>query len=321
VVQSLGAAWAAITGLNVSVGERAELGVHPPFDYRWAPLLAAIAIAAIGLRIWLRSVPRSFWAVLVTMAVYWLTSGLAADAPLVRTPEDARYVFVAVALVLLLTVDGLRGLRPSNGVRVAVFALVAVSLLGNALHLLDGRAYLQPQATEIKAQLRMLELAGTNADPGYIPGIDTPEVSPGEFAISAGAYLETADRLGSWADSTDEVLQRSDSTRRGADVVLARALGLRLAAGAAAPTSRDCETIAPDAGGLVVTALPAGGASLTSPDGSRDVLLRRFADTFAVGLGRLEPATPSVLRIPADDEAREWVASVRSAGPIELCPL
>jgi hypothetical protein len=320
-VQSLGAAWAAITGLNVSVGERAELGVHPPFDYRWAPLLAAIAIAAIGLRIWLRSVPRSFWAVLVTLAVYWLTSGLAADAPLVRTPEDARYVFVAVALVFLLTVDGVRGLRPSRGVLVAVFTIVAVSLLGNALHLLDGRAYLKPQATEIKAQLRMFELAGANAAPGYIPAIETPEVSPGEFAISAGAYLATAERVGSWADSTDEVLRRSDSTRRGADVVLSHALGLGLAADADVPASPDCETIAPDANGLVVTALPAGGASLTAPEGSRSVRLRRFADTFAVGLGRLAPGTPSELRIPADDEEREWVASVQSAGPVEVCPL
>jgi hypothetical protein len=317
-IDSLGNAWAAILGLNVSVGDHAEGNVAPTFDYAWAPVLAAIAALALGVRLWIGSVPRSLWGFLAALVAFWGLSALTASTPELRTADASRYLYAVVALVLLVTVDALRGLRLHQATVVAIFVVLAIALPASLFHLVDARGYLSDDSREMKTQLRMIELAGQNADPAYVPGLESSDASPLQLIISAGAYLDTVDRVGSWAYSTEEVKAQENETREAADVVLATALRLELEPIDSPRDADGCRTVEPDEEGVVKSELPPGGAVLEASEGG-DVLLGRFGDEPSASVGSATGGSAYALEIPEDAATEEWVVSVASAAPVTIC--
>jgi hypothetical protein len=49
------------------------------------------------------------------------------------------------------------------------------------------------------------------------------------------------------------------------------------------------------------------------------VTLRRFADSYTAGVGRLRGGSPSLLRIPTDAADDPWWAEVASSKPVRVC--
>jgi hypothetical protein len=245
---------------------------------------------------------------------------LTASTPEFRTADASRYVFPVVALVLLVTVDGVRGLRLHRATLIVVFVVLAIAVPANLFHLVDARGYRSDDSRAMKAQFRMLELAGENADPTYVPGLESFEVSPRELIISAGGYLQTVDRIGSWAYTTEEVAEQGTETREAADAVLATALGVELQPARSPRDTDECETVEPTDEGVANAPLPPRGAVIETPEGG-EVLLGRFGDQPTVDMGSVAPDSPAALEIPEDSATQEWAVAVAGSAPVTICPL
>ncbi len=284
-------------------------------NVEWGRPLAVAA--AIGV-VWFGARHRSalsarFWALAVTAGSFWVLAALNAIPG--REPGASRYQLIGSALLLLTASELFRGARVGRRLGWALVALAVVSIVANIGALRDGERFLRAQTEIARADLAALELLRDDVPPTFALSPDFAG-TPFLAAVSASPYFEAVDRWGSPAASAAELPASPESARSSADVVLAVALELQLAAdGSVAPTE-DCETARGDA----PVALPPGGAVI-EPDGAARVRLRRFARAdYPIDLGTAEGT--STLAIPVDGSDEPWIAQITSAsGAVRVCPL
>jgi hypothetical protein len=125
---------------------------------------------------------------------------------------------------------------------------------------------------------------------------------------------------GSLGATVTEVRRLPRVVRERADVILARALGLRLAPAAQALPVGGCRTVG-GGGRPAVGAVPRGGAVLEpGTAGPVDVSLRRFGERFSAPVGGTPPGQRALLLIPTDPAPDLWQLAA-SAGPLRVCAL
>jgi hypothetical protein len=312
LANSLAAAIAALAGLDSDL--TAPLHVEP----EWGRPLAIIAVAALILRFRRGSIPTLLWVSLSIAISFWALAALAFGPG--RTPEETRYLFVGGIGVLLIAIAALEGVPIRRGAVLGVAAGTALAVLGN-LYQLDAAAsnIRQGYARTVRSQLAMIELARERVPADFSPATDTPDVSPPVLISRAGPYLDAVDRFGSPAFSVEEVAEQSEEVRRGADVVLARALGVRVRPVTIAGDTREgCRRIAPaeHPGGFQ---LSAGGVLVRATGQAAELKLRRFADTFALTLGTLGSGESARIRIPVDPAPAPWWIS--GSASLTVCGL
>lgn len=318
---SLGAVVDAVLGLNVRPGSGAVVGFNqtPLFNWTLAPVLAVIAIVALALRLRRGAVPRGLWAFGATLLALWLLTGMSAGPG--RGPTTQRYLYPGAVALLLVAAEGARRVRFSRWGLVALFVVVAVSVAANVSHALHARQFLAAFSVNLRPTLAMIELAGSDGDPSYRPGRQTPRVSPKHIGVRSSDYLTGVARWGSFAAPIDAVRRAPPPVRNRADVVLARALGVQAVPAPAVGASRSCVTRQSPEDVPQVIELPPGGATLESVGGrSGPVALRRFGDAFSAPAGELPPRGRAVLWIPTDAASDRWWTSV-PGGRLRVCAL
>jgi uncharacterized membrane protein len=295
-----------------------------------------VSLAAIGLVIWLASSrpfsPRAL-AVLAAAATYWGLTGLFRAQ--LNLPAESRYLYFGAILLVLLGVEFLRGVRLSNRVLALLGVLALAFSVSNFGPLQDGSRGLQSTSGLVAPELGALELAGPSTNPQYRPD---PARAPD---ISAGAYFDTIEELGSPADRPDEIARRLEPERQAADVVLTQALGTGLepVARRPPPGSRPtidavvagevavrpgCVTLRPTAPGAVLDlTVPAAGIAIsTSGDASVEARVRQFASAFsAAPLGTVGPRSVALLRFPARRGLGSWHVRLTPTQPVTACGL
>jgi hypothetical protein len=318
---SLGAVVAAITGLNLELaGDGAGFNRQPDLNWSLAPPLAFVVTVLFALLLWRRGRPTpKLWVLLAVLVAFWLSIGLSAGPG--RAPTAARYIFPGAVIVLLVVVEAVRGMRISRPVLVGLIALTAVSVAVNLVHVRDTRAFLTAYATTARPTLTMVELSAATIEPTFHPAGDAKGASPLNVRLAAKTYLGGVANWGSIAATLAEVRRLPPVVRARADVVLARALGLRLVPAAPGLPRGRCEVVAGAEGGAPATVdLPRGGAILENAGPEPAVArLRRFGPSFAVE-ATIAPGGRSLLRIPADRASEPWRASL-GGGPLRLCEL
>ncbi len=284
------------------------------------PLLAGLLLLA-GLRIVaLGRIPRGLWVVLAIGASFWFL--IAVNASFLRTAETSRYQFPGAVFVVMAAAELLRGMRPDPRV-IAVACVATLAAIGSGIATLEDRYQeLKSASALVRGNLAALEIAADTVDPNLVL---TPDNSGFNYftLVRAGPYLSAAEDFGSPAYSVEELASATDGAREGADRVLAPALGLELAPADRTPAS-GCTVIAGTAPGKPSTALPPGGAILSSAPGpGAEILVRRYASqTFPVDLGLVPAGESRRLEIPADASEQPWQVQVQSGGgTLEVCPL
>ena len=207
-------------------------------------LAAAGTLLYLALR--LRERPVGPWLLpyLLILLAFWVALGFSQGPG--REPATPRYLFFGSIMVLLVVAARTRGVRPT---RTAVACPYCVfpryrSSSTSPIWSAPPTAF-DAAATNVQAQLGVLELAGEAANPGFVPRGAAPEGR--DVAIDAARYLALVEATGSLGFSSAELSAEQPSIRAGADLGLARAEGLL--AVPVQPASPDSgELRAPDVG-------------------------------------------------------------------------
>jgi hypothetical protein len=286
------------TSLAGSFGAVIGLGVD------WGRPLALVAIVLVAIRLVRGPVTGRFLALLGAAAVYWGVGGLFRAH--LNAPLDSRYLYVGAILVLLLAIELLPPLAVTPRLAALLVVVVAASGLANFGPLRSGSQYLQEWSRYVTVELAALELAGPATDPAFRPD---PTRAPD---ITAGKYFDAVDQYGSPAAEVEEIPLRAEPERQAADATLLGALGVKLEPGSRGSRCRRT-------GQAVEVELPPRGILVRATDAPVELRLRAFAGAYPEAAFATVPAQAAqTLRIPERDGI-VWRASLRSAGPIEIC--
>jgi hypothetical protein len=317
VVDALASIAGSLTGLNPT---GADVPAMQTTVTTAGVVLAAIAVAALALRVRRGGVPPTLWVSLAIALAYWVQIAMGG-----REVDSARYLFVGTTMVLLVAAEALRGIRVQPLAIVAIFLVVALALPANIAKLYDGRAPMRAEAAVTHTEYTMLDLARGRVDSKYVPASSAAvqEAGGGIFVpLSAGDYLDVRDSYGSLGIPLDEVRSEDLRMRWIADAALAGALAVELEHVAAPADPASCPSVLnahPD--DVAYFDLERGGVLLGSRAG-RPVKVRvsRFARGLAqVPVGKLAPGEWATLKIPPDAARDPWLAVVD--GPVYVCSL
>ena len=314
---SAAAVFGALAGLNVTWGRPIALIV----------LILLARHLVLGNRVTVR-----FAAVTAALASFWILAGLSRG---IGGAGSSRYVYVGAVFIVLAAVELAPPVRWSRPASAVLLAVLATFLVGNWAAMRGGVDHLRSVSGFIRAELAALELAGPSTNPEY--RVDMARAPD----ITAGAYFEAVNELGSPADSLDELRRRRERERQAADVVLTLALGV-----AVEPPDPERVTGAPPAvddvfvgdvamrdscveyrpvppGGHVDVTLPRGGIAIDAAEGATVVVrLRRFGNDYPEVPTATVAAGARVTLSPRPDRAPDaWHARLSSEAPVMACSL
>jgi hypothetical protein len=280
----------------------------------WGPVVAVIALIALGWRVWRVRISKRLWAMLAVAAALWLIQA-AAVLREVSSPYSTRYIFPGTIVILLVAVEAARGTRLGRKGTIVLYGLTALSLATNIALLRDTATNLRATSAVKRADLTAIELSG-----GQLSGLKTLLLggaleATGQGGLATG-YLEAERSYGSPAFTLPELRAQSEAVRSGVDQTLARGLGLRLKP--APGPARDCRRIPSEPRQDARFALRPGETVLNTSGEPGPLRLRRFGSAFSVVAGTLTPGVPMALTVPSDSAPDPWYAST-SATPLSIC--
>ena len=305
--QSLSGVLGALAGLDYSFGDGTiDAG----------PTLAVLALIGVGWRFRRGPVPMMVFAALAIALVLWLMGAISVSVG--RTPDSPRYFYPGALVVLIAAAWLAAGLGWRRSAVIAL-ALVAASGLATNLALLrDGGALDRFEAAQQRAVLAGIEIAGSNADPGYVP-----ENGPQEIKFSIGplnasrTYLAAVRAYGSIGYSPEEVRGLVDPLRVLTDQNLVGALGLALTGATGDVPRRGCVDLGPGPAGPPTIELTPGQSVALESREPATVKVNRFSDAPNVDVGTLQPDEAMTLAVPADGVPDVW--QVSSSAPTRAC--
>lgn len=325
-VDSIASTIAALFGLSSLLGQGAGTSLFVE-GFRFEQASVAFVFTAIetvfivfaarrlGLR---RQLTPMLWATLAVLLSLWTIQGLVLVAG--RTPGEGRYIYPGAIALALLVVEAVRRVRFSPAAVVAILSLTVVGIAGNLPSFNHGRNLIEYLAPRNLAYTGLMDLAGENANPNFVPATETPAASPaGALSIPTYAYQEISARSGPLGYSPARILELGEDIRHGSDEVMIKMLQVGLAPAERPSGSGRCSTVRPRDGGVRV-ALPRGGAILRA-GGTTPVSLRRFGQETQVGIGHLAPGQPALLRIPPDRARLPWVLETPVPVALEVCAI
>jgi hypothetical protein len=305
---------AAVSGLSYDFANAASSMIDSPFGY---VIVAAVA-AALVYRLRGGRPPFSLWTSLAVLVSYWAGTALVTSAS--RTPNQNRYVYDAAVISLLVVADALRGVRPSRRALVVVFAVLAVSILGNIALLRVGAREIRASAASDRAELAAVEIARDRVSPYFIPQAEPQLKRLDTVAGGARPYLAAVDRNGSFAFTVAELRRQPEPVRELADSTLVAALRINLAPlpAAPAPAAARCQRIPSRSGGVDLPAHAPG--VLLRADLARPVTMRRFGAAAGARVGTLPATGYAALRISPDRAPDVWHIDVEVTS-LTVCAL
>lgn len=307
VLDSFAAAIASFFGLATPVE-----GIASPGGLDWG---RPLAILLGGLAVWrlykVKRIPRSLWVVLAILLAFWVLGGIALKPG--RAAWVSRYQYPGAALMLLVAVDLLRGVRLERRLLATTLVVLVAAVASNVYFLTQAQESYEATTALERADLAALEIARDEVNPRFV--LEEDIAGTGYVSVDAESYLSARDAYGSPAYTEAELVRAPAEARVPADKVLAAALELKLTPSAAPPASAACRAVrAP-----TTLTLPQGGAFFDPRGGaSVELNLGRFSDDFPVALGGLERGW-SELAIPSDRSPRPWRAQLDGSGAVALC--
>lgn len=309
LAEAAAAAAGALAGLSYNFDNPASYTV----DSTWGYVVAAVAVAALAVRLLRGRIPLSLWTSLTVLLAFWASTALVTHVT--AEPTQDRYVYDAAVLILLVAADALRGIRFTRWVTLAVVAVAALSLMTNVALLRAGGGYLRSPSASDKAELAAVDIARDHVSRRFVPAGEPALSFLGVVLGGVGPYLDSVRYNGSYAYTPAELRSAPEPIRELADQNLVGALRLHLARSAPPPRARPCLTAA--SGMLNLTVRPPG-LLIRSPL-AQPIKLRRFATTGGQPIGTLTAGSFSALRIPTDRAPDPW--HLIAAAPLTLCSL
>ena len=310
-------------------------------------VVAAVVAVTVCARALTTRMPASFWAIVAAALVLFAAPAFASGQ--VRSPAATRYIFPGVIMLLLLLAEVGHGanlkahrVRVAAGVAVAVVFLFAI--FSNARVLEQNAQMWATVGSQVRAALAAEDLARGHIDSTF--RVEDPFARPpiqlNFIALTAEQYFTTASTYGSPAFTPAQARAEPPAIRGVTDVILARALALRLAPAGSLPrpsgtrprvlsttgevhaSMPGCVTLMP--GGASPSSeieLPAGGVALAGADERTiQLALARFGAIYTDHVEPLLSSGIASLKIPSDTDPTPWKLLIRGARrPVEACGL
>ena len=312
ILDGFASAVAALAGLAT---QRDEAQISP---LDWGrPLLALLVVCGAVLAIRARRAHPGLWAALGAGLTFWFLVALNADV--FRQPTYSRYMYPGAIFVLMIAAELLRGVRLGRWALIAVFAILALTVVSNLDALREAYDRRSAKTPVIRGGLGGLDIAAASVDPGLIL-----DESNSDFAwygvLAAGPYLAAAADYGSFGYSPTELESAPESARVAADKVLAAALGLRVETGPRRPPSGCRSFDLGTDGGRDLELGPGGAVVVAAPGADAKLALRRFAAaSFPIGAGRVGPGQATSISIPSDSASDPWELRLSGRGRLSVC--
>jgi hypothetical protein len=320
VSDSLSAVSAGFFGLSQVVGRGPAVELasqNHSFNALSFPLFLVVveitAIVCVARALGRRGLMRaSLWPSLATLFALWSSQALVMD-PVARMPGDPRYLFAGAVMVAVVASELARGVRISRFSIGLILAVAALGAVANLPRFREGKAADDQVLRVSQAAGSMIELAGGNADPSFVPAADLPEV--GTMWIGAGGFQKFARQVGPLASMPIATLRaEGDELRTAADRVLVGVLNLQLTP-AGRPGRGPCVRVRPGGQGE----LSPGAFVLRSPRPA-PVRLGRFGDAPAAPIGEVPAGSYSRLTIPSDRLAgAPWLLGNKGSAALAVC--
>jgi hypothetical protein len=318
VAEGVSASVGALSGLSVLGGDptgRPYLG--------FAALLALAALAAWKLPRW-PGLSSRLWPVVAAGGTFWVLAAFNRSPG--REAMASRYMHFGAILVLLAAADLLKGVRFGARALLVAAALVLAVTAVNFQELEKGSDRLHDQTVLTRAGLGAMEIARGTISPRFRLYPDVAG-TPSLIDVEAASYFPVAREHGTPAYSPAELARAPAEGRRQADVVLARALPISVAARPGLSATRlgarkGCLRGGGGGAGREVE-LSAGVTRVEVSAGPPARLyLRRFAaGEYPVPVSTAPGRSTAVLRIPADRASRPWHLFVEATQPFRVCPM
>ena len=312
VFDAISQALAALVGLGRPFsGDASELvGIN------FGRVLLVIGAVLAVLRLRGRPVPAGVWIALAAGATFWFTAAFNENE--LRGPESARILLPSGIFILLITVNVLRDVRLGASGLVVAAGVTALMVGSNLTSLRDGAEVLETTSETVRADLAAVERV-QDVNPDYVLS-GFPWLLP----VPTADYRDAVEDTGSTpAYSDSELLAAPTPARAHADAVIAAALGLTLAPGAAAPAATDagCRTVDTAASGATDVEFGPGTVTIADLGGTpKRVLLARYStDAYSVDLGDLPATGAATLEVPADRSEQPWLLGLKGDGPAVVC--
>jgi hypothetical protein len=316
------AAGAAIEGmLGIPPGLGGKFGPLPDVLKAIFDLVAVIAAVALGTYIRRTRGTAWLWAYIATIVAFWIGVGLAEGTG--RAPDTPRYLFFGAIVLSLIAAEVFRGRAIPSGWRPWLLGAWIVALTCNVFLLFYEIPQFNGYATDVKAQVGMIELGGESVPDQFQVRELGPPASP-HVPSPAGAIRAFDSDVGPLGYSLEQVREQSEPVRERADFVLARSLGI---AAAPVPSGNQfelssCETFQPGPDGYTTIPIAAGATLLelrrdTGEAGS-PLLVGRFADLATVPIGTLAEDRRTIVLVPdVADPDDPWIG--RAIGAVRSC--
>lgn len=311
VFDSAAAGFTSLFGLATGNGSEPD---QPHLVWGRIALIVTAALLAARLA-WERRISRRLAVVLAIAIAFWVLTGLVRDME--RFPTSSRYQYPSAVLILLIAAEALRGVRiPRLALALAAPLAVLAAIGGYSLMHRKYEERWLPLADSLRVSLGAVEIAGASADPSY-----RVRFAPSSVA-SARTYLDVVEESGLPGFDEAELARQPEHARERADRTISHALDLALVPPSHTERVLRCRILTASEGGGSGVTLPPGAFRLAYEGrGSAEVVLRRFADRFAVDLGTVGPDDAASLAIPADESPRAWALGLKGEGPVRLCRL
>jgi hypothetical protein len=297
------------------------LGALAGFDYQFGdgtikagPTLAVLALIGVGWRFRRGPVPKMAWAALAIVLALWLLGVIAVGE--LRAPDSSRYLYPGALVVLVAAAWLAAGLRWRRPALIALFLLAATGLATNLAQLRVAGAFSRAEATQQRAYLAGVEIAGPNADPSFVPK-DGPSPVRYWTGHDIGDYLVAAARYGSIGYSPAQVRGLAEPLRELTDQALVQSLGLALTPSTRSAPRRDCVELGSSPGATPSLELAPGETAVLESDQAAAVKVGRFAGTPSAAVGTLQPDEAMALTFPAEGIPDPW--HVSSVAPTRAC--
>jgi hypothetical protein len=270
-----------------------------------------------------------------TGVILWLLIGMGRGAS--QDVYASRYVYegAIVALLIMIEIVGVNGVRPGAARR--VFAIAIIFSVGLNIGWMAVYARHLRHVSEItRAQLGALEIARDRVRPSFEPDSSFPlaRVTARDYFAAVRAFD------GSPAYSTAQLRGASEEGREAADRVLIRALSLGVTGGAVdRPSQRSaqveqliagklsrrgrCMTLSPRGNPKAVIEIAVRSSSgITLEPAQHDqtqIDIRRFAERFHPLSINRDYSGSALLRTPLGRSADPWHVRLTVSTPMEIC--
>jgi hypothetical protein len=301
-------------------------------DLSWGKIAAIVLGIGVAVRIarggWRE--PR-LWSTLAIAFAFWVSLALARADELGGEPTQSRYLYPGAVVLCLVLLEVAKGHRPNNLEFALMLGALGFVLVTNIPKLVQGTRDPRGKSALVRPELGAVELARNVVDPYF----DIENYNFGAAPIHAAWYLAAVQRWGSPADTPAQIARRPESTRELVDEVLVAAMRLKpqpvMTAKRAGPppdvsssrgVSRAGSCVRLGGSGhpsSVDLTLRAPAIAVTSGDASTRLALRRFADDFAVSLGRVDPHSTVRVAFPPDPAPEPWRLRTTGSGPVTVC--